>query len=285
MGFLDILSNKKEKSIPPPVSGEGQVPPPIPDASDNNQNVDVPLAPAGDSSVNVDSPGSMPAPPMPGGAMPDATNQVPHEPENSAPESADIKLDLPTFPSGGSSDMSVPSFDQSQPNMESVPSQVPPAQMEPALQEQNSSPQEVFGSPENMKPVEKPAPAQPTNLSWQPTKYVSEEEQDLNFKRKKVHYPNVEVGTDLSRTGNVESRVKKKIHVPNSPIFTEINNYKRVLNSIDEMKRDLNESQDIIIKLEEFNDKKHLEFEQWKKIFTYIQNKLLFVDKTLFESE
>lgn len=127
---------------------------------------------------------------------------------------------------------------------------------------------------------------QPQGLTKQwpaPSNYLNENEQSLNEMKRQLHKPNEETGTSASTIGNVQSNIKKKIRSSDSPLFVEINNYKRVLNSVDEIKRDLNESQEFVLKLDEFNDKKHNEFERWRKSFEYIQTKLQFVDKTLFK--
>ncbi len=117
---------------------------------------------------------------------------------------------------------------------------------------------------------------------WHPSKFESEGEQELSRMKHDLHKPADEVGTDRFTIGNIEKGMKKTRKFT-GPLYVEINDYKRVLNSVDEMKRDINESHDYAIKLDEFNSSKHQEFEKWKKAFEYIHSKLQFVDKTLFE--
>ena len=88
--------------------------------------------------------------------------------------------------------------------------------------------------------------------------------------------------TDNEEMGVVEKRLRTH-RVAGGPIFIEIINYKHVLDGIDFMKIRLKESGDYIFKIEDYNEKKHSEFEQWKSILEDIQRKLVFVDKTLFE--
>lgn len=113
--------------------------------------------------------------------------------------------------------------------------------------------------------------------------FLTPQERELTDEKALIHAPRNEPGTDKRRIGNVEGVIERRTQIPKGPVFIEINDYKRVLNGVDEIKRDANESQEMILKLEEFNDKKHSEFEKWKKIFENINTKLKFIDKTMFE--
>ncbi len=115
--------------------------------------------------------------------------------------------------------------------------------------------------------------------------FLSKEERELNDEKEKIRLPRNEIGTDKNRIGNIESRLKTKTKVPGDPVFVEINDYKRALNGVEEIRRDLTDSEEMVQKLEEFNDKKHKEFERWKKAFQYIQTKLQHIDKVMFEPE
>ena len=113
-------------------------------------------------------------------------------------------------------------------------------------------------------------------------KFVNENEQRINDMKRELHKPiKKDTNQDFSDIGNVQNAIKKKI-TAKGPLFVEINNYKRALDSVDHIKVELSESQNYILRMEEYNDKKTNEFEKWKKCIDYIKSKLMFVDKTLF---
>ena len=299
MGFLDLLSGKKKESnsgqLPPPAPGpdkigapkpedsklpeqkendKGQLPPP-PGAKENNDNKDFgdlgkPEVPKpedkGVPNLEPPKPNNMGAPlepPKPEGINPQQSN-APNSPQmKQLSEDFDFpKLELPKFP--GTED-----FDESSEDSE-------------LNLHENKEEEKIEASP-NKTPIsfEKSEPAQTQSSTAK--SYLSQNEMQLNDLKEQLHRPIKMEGSDPSNIGNVESTLKSKTKNVKGPLFIEINNYKRVLHSLDEMKQDLSESQEFVLKLDEFNDKKYNEFERWRKSIEYIHSKLAFVDKTLFK--
>ena len=298
MGFLDLLSkknkggeNKSNNSIPPPAPGPGK------EGVINAKNEE----------------GQSNQPPQPNMNQPSQDNATKTQQQGGIPSFSPgkelPKLELPTFPGSNNQNsnqenLSVPSFNQnSQENNTQEPQKtnnseasVPPVQNQenvapidqfsPSQKTRDSGfkdlqgnpiPEQVLKSHQDISGNE-PAP-------WDNQDFLSQGEHHINEMKRNLHSPNEEVGTDNSRIGNVENKVKKKIKEQGGPLFVEINNYKNILNSVDEIKRDLGDSQEYLNKLDEFNGKKNTEFERWKKTFENIHTKLTFVDKTLFKSD
>ncbi|MFW6230415.1 MAG: hypothetical protein ACOC32_00125 [Nanoarchaeota archaeon] len=260
-------------------------PPAVPPGAENMDfpKLDLPTFPG--AKTNQD----MQIPTFNGQESPSQNNE--EKPEQGPSEKQDA--DAPQNPTGFAPQQP-PAFDQgsqaaSQPDQAPQGPAFPPVQQQgedehvpeigqsgPAQQPQGEEQQAPQQQEQRQSEQSQPAP-------WSRNSYLSQDEEHLNDLKHKLHKPSEEIGTDSSMMGNVERNIKKRISKQQGPLFVEINNYKRVLNSVDEIKRDLNESQEFILKLDEFNDKKHGEFDKWKKAFEYIQTKLHFVDKTLFE--
>ena len=291
MGFLDLLSSKKKNdsnsSVPPPAPGPGKVGLPSHDiSSENKQEITPPnnsedfnketTTTSGDFNQSKEQHNNnLPEPPVPSPNQVETpkfdemsigtkeTTQGPSAQSNSRiQDDFDFpKLDLPKFPGSEIKESEEPIKEQ--PKDETVHNQ-------------------------NEDVEEQSVPSFDNNLTENQEKrrvssYLSADELRLNSLRDKLHKPQRNETSDSSSIGNVESTLKHKIRNVKGPLFIGINDYKRVLNSLDEMKRDLNESQEFVLKLDEFNDRKYNEFEKWKKTVEYINSKLIFVDKTLFK--
>ncbi len=275
--------------------GPEQPPKPAPAFKDDFPKLDLPKFPGGSDQSN------MKVPDFPG-KKPSTEGSEQEQPQE--PQGQDAKA--PGFPTPSEDKGAMPSFKppQGEESHGGNPQQQPGAQSgqikPPGAPDLKTTPQGAdqgmqqngFQQPPAPKPEQAPAQAnmgtaenseQEESFSkWHPQKYVTEDEQSLDRMKRRLHKPMDEVGTDKSEIGNVEAQMKKHRKVK-GPLFIEINDYKRVLNSVDEIKRDVNESHDFVLKLDEFNNGKHAEFEKWKKCFEYIHNKLGFIDKTLFE--
>ncbi len=220
------------------------------------------------------------------------------------------KLDLPKFPGGGPSQKpgNIPDFKgdfEQQNNQESSNSVQPKGtneeeqynevpRMSPSPESRDSAPDRNEEENVRSKDVQpsydyyerlRGAETAASEVNWNPKPFYSQEESQLNNMKRQLHKNLDDPSSDNSTLGDVEKRMKKKIRKVNGPLFVEINDYKRVLNAVDDIKRNSTESQDFILKLDEFNDKKHTEFEKWKKTIQYINTKLQFVDNTLFNKE
>ena len=312
MGFLDLLSGKKKESnssqVPPPAPGPDKIGAPKPEDSkaeqkDNEKSALPPPPgpneeknPFGSNPVELkgkeddkpasgdfgkqevlkqeskESPNLEPPkpnssinpsePPKPVGGINPEQNNVQNNPQmKQFTEYFDFpKLELPKFP--GTEDLEESTQDEKL-----------------HLQENNKE--------EANEVIEKEPFSQGESIQKETQSsaksYLSQNEMQLNDLKEQLHRPLKIEGSDSSNIGNVESTLRSKTKNIKGPLFIEINNYKRVLHSLDEMKQDLNESQEFVLKLDEFNDKKYNEFERWRKSIEYIHSKLAFVDKTLFK--
>jgi hypothetical protein len=310
MGFLDLLKGKKKEAgdIPPPAPGPGK-----PGSSPN----DKPPAPEAKGSAGTPPPppgASGPdKPPLPG-KVPDA-NANPGMPPAPAPmPGQDLDHKLPSFPSPGdekktdanakSGMPAAPGGDKA-PSIHETPKDInkldipkPPSDMSKKIQSDlgvNPTPLDNmkhdydFSLPqvnvpgENQKPMEKPGMPNMGDMEKpeMPKKQYTQEELD-NEKIELRTNKDVDRFTDNEDMGLIQKRLQ--VHrAPGGPIFVEVADYRHVLDGIDFMKAKLKESEDYIFKVEEYNEQKHNEFEQWKVALEDIQRKLVFVEKTLFE--
>jgi hypothetical protein len=67
------------------------------------------------------------------------------------------------------------------------------------------------------------------------------------------------------------------------PLFIKIDKYKEALNTIDRIKAKLNEADKILMDLTRINSEENREIQNWKSSIDSIRNKLLALDKELFE--
>ena len=297
MGFLDLLSGKKKESnsshVPPPAPGpnkmgvpnldeskhldgkedsKNKLPPPL-GASENNNSNNLPVDPSKPEAPkpeekqmpNLEPPKPVVntglEPPIPRGVNSQQENNHKNNEMKQFSEDFDFpKLELPKFP--GTEDFSDSNDDKNEGFQKQTENQEQKVQSNTSLSMEKQIPQKSYS------PVRS---------------YLSENEMQLNNLKEELHRPQKIEGSDSSNIGNVESTLRSKTKNVKGPLFIEINNYKRVLHSLDEMKKDLSESQEFVLKLDEFNDKKYNEFERWRKSIEYIHSKLAFVDKTLFK--
>lgn len=68
------------------------------------------------------------------------------------------------------------------------------------------------------------------------------------------------------------------------PLFVKIDKYKAAVKTIDDIKARLNEAEKILRNLNKINDEEQHELSEWQHDITEIKEKLLKVDKDLFEA-
>lgn len=302
MGLFNLMKGKKENS-------ENNVPPPAP--GPNNQNV------VSSPETPQPSAGISQAPPQDNmnGQSPQTGNNDNNSNNNSNPFG---NIDVPAPPSFSDNESqgdeqnssfaqpevpTVPSFDQSNNSLEpgsnvSLPEENKPEEdnvLEPASQEKiEEIPQdkeEKIEEPkaedfkETSEPEEKieeqfPLPNieldQGDENDQAPENNVPEKMPDeFSAERQDYH--------DNSFYSSIPQRKLKIFRYNEGPIFIEINDYKHLLDNVDEIKNGLKKSGDYIFKLEEYNEQKHYECEQWKASLEDIQRKMVYIQKTLFE--
>lgn len=244
MGFLDLLMGKRKKKE------SGDIPPPAP--GPNKKDVSVENAPTPGQELPV-------APPAPENqAQAAAPPPAPERPASGAPPSATDNI--PSFPS--------------QPGTEKQPidtkTQVPQIRIPAPPTAVKESDEYDFALPKidvpDMKKTESPGQKEPTS----PEKVDFEKENDVN---------------EMVQDENKRIFDKKlKVHkFAGGAIFIEVKDYKHVLNSLDELRENMKNVAKYMVKLEQYNEKKHSEFEQWKATLEDMQRKFLFVEKTLFQ--
>ena len=67
------------------------------------------------------------------------------------------------------------------------------------------------------------------------------------------------------------------------PLFIRINKYKEALKYLDELKAKLADAEDLFRELDSIRDEEEKKIEQWKRDLNSVKEKLLAIDKSLFE--
>lgn len=88
-----------------------------------------------------------------------------------------------------------------------------------------------------------------------------------------------EVGRERKEIEELKKRAPKKT------IFVEINDFKELLEGIGDIREHLGEHEAILDKLVAIKNEEDRHFDKWQAQLTDLQRKLLFVDKTLFETK
>jgi hypothetical protein len=88
-----------------------------------------------------------------------------------------------------------------------------------------------------------------------------------------------EVGKERKELEELKKRAPKKT------IFVEINDFKELLEGIGDIREHLGEHEAILDKLVAIKNEEDRHFDKWQAQLTDLQRKLLFVDKTLFETK
>jgi hypothetical protein len=81
-----------------------------------------------------------------------------------------------------------------------------------------------------------------------------------------------------------ELRELKKRH-PAKTIFVEINDFKELLEDLGEVREHLNEHEAILDKLNAIKNETDKHYDKWHAQLNDLQRKLLFIDKTIFETK
>jgi hypothetical protein len=68
------------------------------------------------------------------------------------------------------------------------------------------------------------------------------------------------------------------------PLFVRVEKYKEVMNTINELKERLKDAGNILTELNRIKDEEEHELNSWQKDLESIKQKLMTIDKTLFES-
>jgi predicted DNA-binding protein (UPF0251 family) len=70
-----------------------------------------------------------------------------------------------------------------------------------------------------------------------------------------------------------------------TPVFIKLDNYKKILSSVDDVKKRIVEVNKTIQEIEELRLAEQQELNQWKTNIAEISEEISFVDATLFEPE
>ncbi|MFH1133991.1 MAG: hypothetical protein V1735_05875 [Nanoarchaeota archaeon] len=70
-----------------------------------------------------------------------------------------------------------------------------------------------------------------------------------------------------------------------APIFVKIDEYKEIIEIMNQIKAKLAEGKSILAGIEEIKTQEENELEQWRSELEEVQRKMTFIDKTLFEPE
>ncbi|MBD3310473.1 hypothetical protein GF351_04595 [Candidatus Woesearchaeota archaeon] len=79
-------------------------------------------------------------------------------------------------------------------------------------------------------------------------------------------------------------RAAKKPHtMPQGPVFVRAENYQGIINSINSIKAEMKQADDVVLRLDELEKERGNAFKRWREQLEDVQRKLIFVDKSLFE--
>ncbi|MBC8444153.1 hypothetical protein H8D83_01060 [Candidatus Woesearchaeota archaeon] len=91
----------------------------------------------------------------------------------------------------------------------------------------------------------------------------------------------------FSKMGEIREDVEEDVGFPHrllkKPIFVEVNDYRKIMEEIDSIKKDSKKSKDIIGSLDDLKNKTESKLKVWNKELEKIQRNLVFMDKVLFE--
>ena len=92
----------------------------------------------------------------------------------------------------------------------------------------------------------------------------------MDFDSPSVHSPSV----DLKKRSSFDE---------DKPLFIRIDNYKKAIMTLDLLKQKLNDAEDVLKELDQVRVQEEQKLETWKKNIQSVKEKLLFIDKELFE--
>jgi len=76
---------------------------------------------------------------------------------------------------------------------------------------------------------------------------------------------------------------ERMINREEKPLFIKVDKYRDALNTVDKIKAKLNEADKILMDLTRINNEENREIDNWRGSIDSIRNKLLSLDKELFE--
>lgn len=92
---------------------------------------------------------------------------------------------------------------------------------------------------------------------------------------------------ELEREKEMEKEMEEpeliKPVMPQGPIFVKSNDFQDVLAKINQIKQNVQQTEDIFHKLNDIKNEKDKIFEQWKESQEDVQRKLLYIEKALYE--
>ncbi len=71
----------------------------------------------------------------------------------------------------------------------------------------------------------------------------------------------------------------------NAPVFVKIDEYKEILDIIDVLKGKVTELRNTLSELQEIKEDEDREMERWSSNLADVENKIRFIDKSIFEPE
>ena len=71
----------------------------------------------------------------------------------------------------------------------------------------------------------------------------------------------------------------------NSPVFVKIEDYKKVLDGVDVIKKQMDSVRKTIDQIEKLRDQEEQELQMWTANINEVEKEISFIDKTLFEPE
>ncbi len=83
----------------------------------------------------------------------------------------------------------------------------------------------------------------------------------------------------------IKNSSRDKVMIMTNPVFVRIDEFKDAMDIINVLKKKINESYELLSKLDELKSKEDQEIADWKVQLDDLKSKTDFIDKTLFEEE
>ncbi|RME54552.1 hypothetical protein D6777_03385 [Candidatus Woesearchaeota archaeon] len=136
----------------------------------------------------------------------------------------------------------------------------------------------LFGSNKKEQPAKAELP--PLKFPDLPQDQTSEQKQakitqeEANTIKQAVSMPPVQ---NVQEDANSEEIMEEK------PLFVKVENYREVMSTLEELKEKLKETSTLLNELNRIKDEEEHEIDSWQNELESIKEKLMLIDKTLFE--
>ncbi len=191
--------------------------------------------------------------------------------------------DFPDFPSTFSPDLKFPDFPS--PNDE-IPFNEN-IKEESIDQFKIRNKQNPYDDPNNQYSNNQPMQDSPFSMSPRPMQNMSQRPMNYNNQQSQQPFSNISPMMNprpvMSAPPQMESDTRRVFH-EDKPLFVKIDDYEEAIYTLDKIKAKLRESDKILDELTKIRIEEERQLDEWKKDLSMIKEKLLAIDKQLFEN-